>query len=63
LQEQAKQPKIIIDNTTDTDRRVMDMVTSFFNFGPSLLRGLKNILLVLLGIIVLLIVASIAFSS
>jgi hypothetical protein len=60
LQEQAKQPKIIIDNTTETDKQLMNMFSGLFGAimqGPSLLRGLRNILLTVLGIFVALIVA------
>jgi uncharacterized Zn finger protein (UPF0148 family) len=34
LEEQAKQPRIIRDNTTETDQKLMEMVTGLVSKGP-----------------------------
>jgi len=58
LEEQAKQPRIIQDNTTETDDKLMDMVSGLAGTGPmrSLGRVARTILIVA-GIIVILLVA------
>lgn len=40
LEEQAKQPRVIVDNTTETDKQLMDMISRFAFANP--LRAVSN---------------------
>jgi DNA-directed RNA polymerase subunit RPC12/RpoP len=56
LEEQAKQPRVVQDNTTDTDRALMSSVASLGSLLGNPLRGCGNFLSrtlkILLGIVV-----------
>lgn len=58
LEEQAKQPRIIEDNTTETDKKLMDMVSGLAGVGPksSMSRAVRTVLIVV-GVIVFLLIA------
>ncbi|MDR2714397.1 MAG: hypothetical protein LBB42_02570 [Coriobacteriales bacterium] len=55
LEEQAKQPRIIMDNTTDTEKKVMDMVTSVA--GGGCLRSITGIIrMILIAVVVIVVI-------
>jgi Zn-finger nucleic acid-binding protein len=59
IAEQAKQPKVIIDNTTDTDRQLMEMIGGVMGGGllgqaqGCLTRFTRTILIIVIALIVL----------
>jgi uncharacterized membrane protein len=59
LREQAKQPKVILDNTTETDRQLMSALgglISIGSVGASIGRTLKTVLMVVIALIVLVVI-------
>ena len=52
LELQAQQPKVVIDNTSDTDKQLMDMFSNIFNLGGCL----KQATSLVTGVIVLIII-------
>ncbi|MCL1891552.1 MAG: hypothetical protein FWG00_06065 [Coriobacteriia bacterium] len=55
LEEQAKQPRVIMDNTTDTEKKVMDMVTSVA--GGGCLRSITGIIrMILIAVVVIVVI-------
>ncbi|MDR2036139.1 MAG: hypothetical protein LBP91_05680 [Coriobacteriales bacterium] len=60
LEEQAKRPQVIIDNTTETDRQLMDMLGGIFGAATSgcVSRTIKT---VVIGLVILLILGAFIF--
>ncbi|MCL1797569.1 MAG: hypothetical protein FWG24_04580 [Eggerthellaceae bacterium] len=57
LEEAAKQPKIMVDNTTETDKQLMDMIGKiasggFLNGVRRIGRGIRTIIIVVIVIVV-----------
>jgi len=58
LEEQAKQPRIIQDNTTETDKQLMDMVSGLAGAGTNrTLNKVVRTVVIVAAIIIILIVA------
>jgi ribosomal protein L37AE/L43A len=65
LIEQAKQPRVVVDNTTETDQQLMKMLTGFANVPAMLAQGAQRTFrgcLTLLIVVAILIIAGIAAS-
>ncbi|MCL1847328.1 MAG: hypothetical protein FWF91_05115 [Coriobacteriia bacterium] len=59
LEEQAKQPRVIYDNTTETDKQLMDLFGKMLNFNPlrSISRFFRNLIGFAVAVVVLFVVA------
>lgn len=53
LELQTQQPKLVVDNTTETDKKLMDMLTGLFSFNVG--GCLRQALGVIIGIVVLIV--------
>lgn len=60
LELQAQQPRVIMDNTSETDEKIMDMLSGFFNLGGCL-RQAASFVTGIIVLIVLVIVAIVLF--
>ena len=54
LEEQAKRPRIVMDNSTETDKQLMDMFGKVLNFNP--MRSFSNIFRIAITVIVIIVI-------
>lgn len=61
IEQQAKQPRVVIDNTSETDEKLMDFLSGIFNMGGCLSQ-VRSIVMGIIALVLIIIIAIVLFN-